>query len=125
MDMCFHWLRDRELQEQLYFYWRSGKLNYADYFTKHHPAAHHRSIRMEFLTPQWVLRDLARKTAAAAGQQIGEGDAARFAMSAVQIRKNLIALRKKAATQRKTIKAYYSITTKDGQASIRAFVRVC
>ena len=30
MDMRFHWLRDRELQEQLRFYWRSGKLNYAD-----------------------------------------------------------------------------------------------
>ena len=52
MDMRFHWLRDRELQEQLRFYWRSGKLNYANYFTKHHPAAHHRNMRKEFLTPR-------------------------------------------------------------------------
>ena len=31
MDMRFHWLRDRECQQQFRFYWRPGKLNYADY----------------------------------------------------------------------------------------------
>jgi hypothetical protein len=31
MDMRFHWLRDRECQEQFCIYWRPGKLNYADY----------------------------------------------------------------------------------------------
>ncbi|EJK53767.1 hypothetical protein THAOC_26721 [Thalassiosira oceanica] len=51
MDMRFHWLRDRELQKQLRFFWRPGTLNHADYFTKHHPAAHHRNVRSEFLTP--------------------------------------------------------------------------
>ena len=30
-DMRFHWLRDRECQEQFRIYWRPGKLNYADY----------------------------------------------------------------------------------------------
>ena len=125
MDMRFHWLRDRELQEQLRFYWRSGKLNYADYFTKHHPAAHHRNMRKEFLTPQWVLQDLARKAAAAAGQQIGEGEAAHFATSAVQIRDNLDTIRKEAASQGKTVKAYYSITETNGKTSMRAFARVC
>lgn len=55
MDMRFHWLRDRETLRQLRFYWRAGTLNLADYFTKHHSAAHHKSVRGEFLTLQRVL----------------------------------------------------------------------
>ena len=58
MDMRLHWLRDRECQEQFRIYWRPGKLNYADYWTKHHPAKHHQNIRNEFLTPQIVLEML-------------------------------------------------------------------
>ena len=34
------------------------KLNYANYWTKHHPAAHHRNTRKEFLTPYTVLEML-------------------------------------------------------------------
>jgi hypothetical protein len=45
MDMRFHWLRDKECQEQLKFYCRPGKLNYADYWTKHHLAANHVNMR--------------------------------------------------------------------------------
>eukprot|EP00804_Cyclotella_cryptica_P026781 CCRYP_007960-RA/>CCRYP_007960-RA protein AED:0.46 eAED:0.46 QI:0/-1/0/1/-1/1/1/0/117 len=55
MDMRFHWLRDRKCQEQFRIYWRPGKLNYADYWTKHHPATHHQHIRQEFVTPQLVV----------------------------------------------------------------------
>eukprot|EP00804_Cyclotella_cryptica_P028785 CCRYP_018721-RB/>CCRYP_018721-RB protein AED:0.41 eAED:0.41 QI:0/0/0/1/0/0/3/0/816 len=55
MDMRFHWLRDRECQEQFRIYWRPGKLNYVDYWTKHHPAAHHQHIWQEFVTPQLVV----------------------------------------------------------------------
>jgi len=50
MDMRFHWLRDREAQEQFKFVWRPGKTNLEDYFTKHHPPAHHINVRSEFLT---------------------------------------------------------------------------
>ena len=70
MDMRFHWLRDRECQEQFRIYWRPGKLNYADSWTKHHPAAHHQHIRQEFVTPQLVVAMLRlsqrTKTAASA-----------------------------------------------------------
>ena len=38
MDMRFHWLRDRECQDKFRIYWRPGKLNCADYWTKHHIA---------------------------------------------------------------------------------------
>ncbi len=31
MDMQFHWLQDRECQQQFRIYWGPGKLNYADY----------------------------------------------------------------------------------------------
>jgi hypothetical protein len=58
MDMRFHWLRDRECQKQFRIYWRPGKLNYADYWTKHHPGKHHRNIRKEFLTPVTILEML-------------------------------------------------------------------
>ena len=56
MDMRFHWLRDREAQGQFRIYWRPGKTNLADYFTKHHPPMHHVNIRSEFLTK---IKDLA------------------------------------------------------------------
>ena len=41
ISMRFHWLRDCECQQQLRLYWQPGKLNYADYWTKHHPESHH------------------------------------------------------------------------------------
>jgi hypothetical protein len=55
MDMQFHWLRDRECQQQFRIYWRPGKLNYADYWTKRHLTAHHQNIRKELFTPHTVL----------------------------------------------------------------------
>ncbi len=58
MDMRFHWLRDRECHRQFRVYWRPGKLNYADYWTKHHPKKHHQHMRKEFITPQIVLEML-------------------------------------------------------------------
>ena len=61
MDMRFYWLRDREAQEQFRIHWRPGKSNYADYWTKHHPAKHHKTIRREFLTPYKVLEMLRQK----------------------------------------------------------------
>jgi hypothetical protein len=55
MDIRFHWLGDRECQQQFRFYWRPGKTNYADYWTKHHLPSHHVNIRKKFLTPAIVL----------------------------------------------------------------------
>jgi len=68
IDMRFHWLRDRQCQEQFRIYWQPGKSNYADYWTKHHPAKHHKHTRQQFLTPHIVLEMLRieQNTAAAA-----------------------------------------------------------
>jgi hypothetical protein len=57
MDMRFHWLRDRETLKQFRIYWRLGKQNLADYWTKHHPAAHHKNMRQEILTPLAMLQE--------------------------------------------------------------------
>ena len=58
MDMRFEWLKDRESKNQFRYYWRAGKTNLADYFTKHHPPAHHRNMRGEFLTRLAELQKL-------------------------------------------------------------------
>jgi hypothetical protein len=58
MDMRFHWLRDRECQWQFRIYWRPRKLNYANYWTKHHPETNHHNMRKEFLTPHIILEML-------------------------------------------------------------------
>eukprot|EP00970_Alexandrium_tamarense_P013334 scaffold3339_cov157-Alexandrium_tamarense.AAC.1 len=52
MDMRFYWLRDQEAKNQFRFYWAPGATNYADYWTKHHVAAHHKNMRSMFLTPR-------------------------------------------------------------------------
>ena len=58
MDMRFHWLQCREAQHQFRFFWRPGPTNRADYWTKHHCAAHHIAKRPEILTPKIVLEAL-------------------------------------------------------------------
>ena len=49
LDMRFYWLKDRQQQKQFNIYWEPGKSNLADYFTKHHSAAHHKSVRPIYL----------------------------------------------------------------------------
>jgi hypothetical protein len=67
MDMRFHWLRDRAInQDQFRFYWRRGALQRGDYWTKHHSPAHHRNMRPEILTPYKVVMDLRKRKAAQA-----------------------------------------------------------
>ena len=61
MDMRFYWLRDRETLKQFRIYWRPGKQNMADYWTKHHPASHHKNMRPEILTPVDALMEFRNK----------------------------------------------------------------
>lgn len=51
IDMRFYWIRDRVKQGQFLIYWRPGRENNADYFSKHHPTKHHIVQRPRFLTP--------------------------------------------------------------------------
>ena len=41
MDMRFHWIQDRILQEQFNVFWKPGPTNLGDYHSKHHPTPHH------------------------------------------------------------------------------------
>jgi hypothetical protein len=43
MDMRFYWIKDRVKQGQFKIYWGPGFQNLADYFTKHHSPAHHKT----------------------------------------------------------------------------------
>ncbi len=62
MDLRFNWLQYRSVsQKQFRFYWRPGPTNLADYWTKHHPAVHHRNMRPVFLTPFSQLLELRKK----------------------------------------------------------------
>jgi hypothetical protein len=62
MDMRFNWLGYRSVsQKQFRFNWRPGPTNYADYWTKYHPAAHHRNMRPVFLTPFSQLLEFRKK----------------------------------------------------------------
>ena len=45
MDMRFYWVQDRVNQGHFLIYWATGKMNLADYFTKHHPVSHHKIMR--------------------------------------------------------------------------------
>ena len=49
MDMRFYWVKDRIESQHLHVYWRPGKENLGDYFTKHHPPSHHKRMRYIFL----------------------------------------------------------------------------
>ncbi len=41
--------RTCQAQGQFQIYWHPGKSNLTDYFTKHHPPAHHVNVQAEFL----------------------------------------------------------------------------
>ena len=52
IDMRFYWVQDRVQQKQFQIYWRPGKENLGDYYTKHHSPAHHRAMRTPYLLMQ-------------------------------------------------------------------------
>ncbi len=58
MDMRFHWPRCAEAQKQFHFFWHPSKTNLADYWTKHHCAAHHIEQRPHILTPLSIVTAL-------------------------------------------------------------------
>ena len=49
MDTRFHCIHNIINQGQYIVYWRTGYKNKEDYYTKHHPPAHHRYVRYNYL----------------------------------------------------------------------------
>jgi hypothetical protein len=72
MDMRFHWLHCRKSQNQFRYYWQPGSNNQANYWTKHHCAAHHIEKCKEILTPKFILDSL-RASANRAPATLGKG----------------------------------------------------
>ncbi len=62
MDMQFHWLQCRDSQGQFQYYWCPGPNNRADYWTKHHCAAHHIKKCPTIFTPKFILDALRAST---------------------------------------------------------------
>ena len=71
MDMRFEWLLDRVQQGQFRIYWKPGKTNLADYFTKHHPPAHHCNVRGEFLMRVAELQQLHKENTIVSEREMG------------------------------------------------------
>lgn len=49
MDMRFYWIQDRCANNDFLVYWKPGRTNLGDYFTKHHPTSHHQQMRPIYL----------------------------------------------------------------------------
>ena len=45
MDMRFHWIQDRILQEHFNVFWKPGPTNLGDYHSKHHPTPNQIQVR--------------------------------------------------------------------------------
>ena len=53
IDMRFHWVRDRVKQGQFYVFWKPGKENLADFFTKPLPVHEHQRVMKQLVrTPK-------------------------------------------------------------------------
>jgi hypothetical protein len=49
MDMRWHWIKDRARQGQFLVYYRPGKDNLADPFSKHYPPVHIAAMKPKFV----------------------------------------------------------------------------
>ena len=45
MDMHFHWIHDRILQQHFHVFWKPGPTNLGDYHSKHQPTHHHIKVQ--------------------------------------------------------------------------------
>ena len=61
MDMRFHWLRCKDAQGQLFYYWRPGNANLGKYWKKHHQGAHHKIMRSTVLIPMKEVTELRKR----------------------------------------------------------------
>ena len=53
--MNYWFMRDRQDRKKFKYYWKPGKNNKGDHFTKHFCAVTHRERRPTFLTPRSAL----------------------------------------------------------------------
>ena len=61
--MLFYWLCKKMAHKQLGIYWQPGSMNYADYYTKHHPTIYHKKMREIMYRLQTAIHAYKRKLA--------------------------------------------------------------
>ena len=61
IDMRFHWVRDRVKQHQFIVYWKEGKANLADFFTKPLPIHEHQRIMKYLVQTEEAPRNINNK----------------------------------------------------------------
>jgi hypothetical protein len=49
IDMRFYGVSHRVRQKQFHIFWQKGSFSRNNYFTKHHPASHHQTVRPFYL----------------------------------------------------------------------------
>ena len=54
--MGYFWLKEKHTTEQFHFYWKPGYTNLADYFTKHHPPLHHKTVHSMYIVDNFLSR---------------------------------------------------------------------
>ena len=54
-DMRYHWLQDRVKSKDFYIYWDKGKINRADYHTKHFSPSYHQEQRKHYILQGHLL----------------------------------------------------------------------
>ena len=57
-DVKWHWLRDKEILEQLRVYWDKGTNNNSGCFTKNNTLTHHREMRPRYIYTSNIVRTI-------------------------------------------------------------------
>jgi cephalosporin-C deacetylase-like acetyl esterase len=81
--MCFYWIQDRVSQGQFAVHWQKGSDNLADYFTKHHPPAHHILMRPIYIHTSNLAHTIASEWKGVLIQDPGLVES-RYPVSAIQ-----------------------------------------
>ena len=54
-DMRYHWLHNRQTQQQFKILWEPGTNNNSDYFTKHHNTVHHQEQQPKYVRDRVIM----------------------------------------------------------------------
>lgn len=57
-DVRYHWLTERQANDDFHIYWDRGANNLADYHTKHHSPSHHQNVRPKYILQNFLVRTI-------------------------------------------------------------------
>ena len=74
MDTHSYWVRDWVEQKNFEVKWKPGHMNLGDYFTKHYPPTHHRSMRQTYLVDTIIALQERILQGCAKARNLGSGE---------------------------------------------------